>query len=258
MICSFRMIHDARNRSKEKPKRHRSTSAASGPSVLLHNQGGYQMNRVHYCTKPYIIEGIVAGLLDFGVFALLYILFSAIDKDFTAYIILLIAGMAIALLWDMKTVYPCFLDRIQKETIEDVVTFENTGLDISASDKFTRHQTKMFHSLLETWYYPKEWSMDRAKLIFQNQDQKRLKLRLIWSENHGQPAFWDDLRIVQTKNNSHVSFRVSYCKYSKILLDIKVLSIPADYKQNQQRWIIHNVSNTFRWMLSKKVLGSEK
>ena len=212
--------------------------------------------RIRRCTKPYLVEGITAGLLDFGLFLLLFVLIGALDKDFHSYLILPSIGLAIALLWDMKTVYPCVLDRMFQKEETGVLTLENIGTDISFTDKFSRHKTEFFPSLLTTWYYPKEWRMDRVKLIFLNEEQQKRKLRLVWSEKHGQFAFWDDLRILQNKLDSRVAFQVSWCRYSKVLLSIRVHSIPEAYTKKQQEWICGQVSDTFRWMLSKKVLGS--
>ncbi len=213
-------------------------------------------NRIRRCTKPYLVEGIAAGLLDFGLFLLLFVLIGALDKDFHSYLILPGVGLAIALLWDMKTVYPCVLDRILQREETSVLTLEDIGTDISYTDKFSRPDMAFFPSLLTTWYYPKEWRMYRVKLIFQNEAQQKRKLRLVWSEKHGQFAFWDDLRILQNKLDERVTFQVSWCRYSKVLLSIRVHSIPDAYTKKQQEWICGQVSDTFRWMLSKKVIGS--
>lgn len=131
------------------------------------------MNQIHKCTKPYIVEGVTAGFLDFGLFFLIYIIISALDKNYSDYILIMGIGLAIAVLWDMKTVYSCVLDRICKKELSSVVTFEDIGIDISYTDKFTRNKMTTFPSLLSTWYYPKEWSMDRVKLVFRTSEKKR-------------------------------------------------------------------------------------
>ena len=85
--------------------------------------------RIRRCTKSYLVEGIAAGLLDFGLFVLLFLLIGALDKDFHSYLILPGVGLAIALLWDMKTVYPCVLDRILQKEETGVLTLEDIGTD---------------------------------------------------------------------------------------------------------------------------------
>ena len=93
--------------------------------------------RIRRCTKTYLVESIAAGLLDFGLFLLLFVLIGSLDKDFHSYLILPSIGLAIALLWDMKTVYPCVLDRILQKEETDVLTLEDIGTDGSVG----RYQT---------------------------------------------------------------------------------------------------------------------
>ena len=213
------------------------------------------MGTIKRHTKPYIVEGFVASAVDFGLFALFYLLLSAFEKNFQSGIPVLYAGAAIAFLWDMKTVYPCILDRIRKDVVEETACFISDDLDIAFTDKYARHRSKLLPSLLETWYYPKEWRMDRTKLVFQTREGKKIKVRVIWSEKHGQLSFWYDLMDIQNKTGESVLFKISYCKYSKVLLRIAVLSVPESYGKRQKEWLSRNISDVFRWMLSKKVLG---
>lgn len=200
---------------------------------------------INKVTKPYIHESIAALFIDAMLALFVYLFVAIIMHEFVKALIFIVPVLLMAIVLDVPLLIKCILDRKFKTVLEVICTLEDIDYDASYSNKITRGEP----SLLTTWYYPKEWHMVRYKLELKTKDGKIVKPRSIRSLGHGQGGILTDIRGIQRSAGSQMQFCVKYCKYSKALLNMKMVSYPADMKKRTKDYIDSSLRDLLRWTI---------
>ena len=201
-------------------------------------------------TKPYIHECLAALFLDAAVGLILYLIVGAVIHDFVLALYSFVPILLIAVVLDLPLLIKCILDRKHEVVLNSIGTFLDIDADISFSNKWTLRGRP--ESLLTTWYYPKEWCMARYKLKMRISDGRVIKPRSIKSLGHDQTGFLVDVLGIQRKYGDQIKFRVKYCKYSKALLSIEMISYPLNMKKKTKEYIDFGLGNILKWTLKAR------
>lgn len=201
---------------------------------------------IYKVTKPYIRESLAALAIDVFVGFFVYLFFAVLTKEYAGSLLFDIPILLMALFMDIPLLVRCLRDRKNGTAIEEPCSFVEIDCDTSFSNKW-RLRRDSPPSLLTTWYYPKEWHMERHRLVFKTKDGKSFRVRCICSYGHGQGEFLTDLSGICRQFGDSVTFRVRYCKYSKTLLEIKMTSFPTDMKKRTKEYIDSNLRDILRW-----------
>lgn len=198
-------------------------------------------------TKPYIHESIAALALDALVGLIVYVLSAVLTHQPVWPLFLAVPTFVITALLDLLLLLKCLLDRKHEVVLDAVGTISYRDCDIVFSNKWRLKGQP--ESLLTVWYYPKDWDMRRFKFIMETLDGKRIKPRSVESCGHGQSDFLTNICGMQRKYGDQLKFRVKYCKYSKALLSIEVISYPSDMKRRTKDYIDSGLRDILRWMI---------
>lgn len=196
-------------------------------------------------TKPYIYESIAALLIDAMLALFVYLFVAIVMHEFIKALIFVIPILLMAIVLDVPLLIKCILDRKFEIVLEVICTIEDIDYDASYSNKITRGEP----SLLTTWYYPKKWHMVRYKLELKTKDGKIVKPRSVRSLGHGQGAVLTDIIGIQRSAGNQMLFSVKYCKYSKALLNMRMISYPADIKRRTKDYIDSSLRDLLRWTI---------
>lgn len=198
-------------------------------------------------TKPYVHECLAALFLDAVAGFIIYLIIGAVIHDFILALYSFIPILLIAVVLDFPLLIKCLLDRKYEVVLDSIGTILDIDADVSFSNKWTLRGRP--ESLLTTWYYPKEWCMERYKLKMEISDSRVVKPRSIKSWGHGQTEFLINVLGIQRKCGNQIKFKVKYCKYSKALLGIEMISYPLDMKKQTKKYIDFGLSNILKWTL---------
>ena len=198
-------------------------------------------------TKPYIREALAALALDellgwgFYLIGIILMPHHIFPLVFPAFFTLL------GLILDAPLMIKCLIDRKTQIVVEKTGTYVEDYPDISFSNKITRDP----ESILTTWYYPKEWNMERYKPVFITKEGKKIKPRSIFSTVKGQYLVFLNIRGIQEKSDEDLLFEVKYLKYSKALLSIRMVSWPPDMKRRTKDYIDSNLRDILKWTVKR-------
>lgn len=203
---------------------------------------------IYKVTKPYEHEGLAALGIDTIMAVIAYaILIIGCPGEY----VLCLAGIApiafMAVFLDAPLILKCLLDRRKQIVIEKTGVYFDTDTDFTVSNKIRLKGEP--ESLLTTWYYPKEWNMQRDKLMFRTSEGKIFKPRCVLSYAHGQQYVFMDIRGMQKDFEDPILLKVKYLKYSKAILSIQMVSWPHDMKRRTKDYIDKNLSDLHRWSI---------
>lgn len=204
---------------------------------------------IYKVTKPYIHEGLIAFAIDILLAMLAFVLVIAyfpgeyLEAMIFPAVILLLAALCYA-----PQSIKCLLDRKKQIVVEKTGVYLNTYSDFSLASLF---RLKGDASLLTTWYYPKEWNMQKEKLMFRTPEGKVFKPRCVLSCAHGQQYVFMDIRGMQKDFDEPILLKVKYLKYSKAIISIQMVSYPPDMKRRTKDYIDKNLSDLHRWTIKQ-------
>ena len=201
---------------------------------------------IYKVTKPYIRESLAALAIDAFAGLFVYLFLAVLTKEYAGALLFDIPILLMALFMDIPLLIRCLRDRKNGTVIEELCSFVEIDCDPSFSNKW-RLRRESPSSLLTTWYYPKEWHMERHRLVFKTKDGKSFKARCICSYGHGQGDFLTDLSGICRQFGDQMLFRVRYCKNSKALLSMSMIGYPPDMKKRTKDYIDSNLRDILRW-----------
>lgn len=201
---------------------------------------------IYKVTKPYIHEGRTALGIDAMMALIAYvIMIIACRGEY----VLCLAGIApivfMAVFFDAPLMLKCLLDRKKQIVVEKTGVCFDLDNDFTISNKIRLRGGP--ESLLTTWYYPKEWNMERVKPMFRTPEGKVFKPRCVLSYAHGQQYVFMDIRGMQKDFEEPILLKVKYLKYSKAIISIQMVSYPPDMKRRTKDYIDKNLSDLHRW-----------
>lgn len=204
------------------------------------------MERLIYkVTKPYIHEALAALAIDELLGWGAYLISILLTHDYLLPLVFPAVITLVGLVLDAPLLIKCLIDRKTQIVVEKTGTYFDLYPDISFSNKITRGD----ESILTTWYYPKEWNMERYKPVFKTKEGKKIKPRSIISTAKGQTTVFSNIRGIQEKTDEELLFRVKYLKHSKALLSIKMISYPSNMKKRTKEYIDSNLSDLLKWVI---------
>lgn len=198
-------------------------------------------------TKPYIHEAVAAIFIDAILGLVLYLLIVLCYHEYVFALWAFAPFVLMALVLDAPLLIMSLRDRKAEAVLEEICTVDDILEETCFSNKLRLEHGEP--SLLTTWYYPKEWNMHRYKLILKTKDGKKFKARSVHSWHHGQLNFWCDLCGIQENAGDQMFFKVQYCKYSKALLSIRMVSWPPDMKSRTKDYIDSNLRDILKWTI---------
>lgn len=196
-------------------------------------------------TKPYIHESIIALITDAFLGLFVYLVAVVCFHEYVQALWVFAPFGVMAIVFDIPLMVKCLLDRKKQIVIEKTGTYVDTYHDFSLSNKFSRQSD----SVLTTWYYPKEWNMQRVKPAFETAEGKMFKPRCVLSYAHDQDSVFMNIRGIQQNADNPILLRVQYCKYSKALLSIRMVSYPPDMKRRTKDYIDSNLRDILKWTI---------
>lgn len=201
---------------------------------------------IYKVTKPYIHEGLIAFAIDILLAMLAFVLVIAyFPGEYLGAAIFPAAILLLAALCYAPQLIKCLLDRKKQIVVEKTGVYFDTDFDFPRTNWFTNKIGN--ESLLTTWYYPKEWNMQKEKLMFRTPEGKVFKPRCVLSYAHGQQYVFMDIRGMQKDFEEPILLRVKYLKYSKAIISIQMVSYPPDMKRRTKDYIDKNLSDILRW-----------
>lgn len=204
---------------------------------------------IYKVTKPYIHEGLIAFAIDILLAVLAFALVIAYFPDeFLGAMIFPAAILLLAALCYAPQLIKCLLDRKKQIVVEKTGVYLNTYSDFSLASLF---RLKGDASLLTAWYYPKEWNMQKEKLMFRTPEGKVFKPRCVLSYAHGQQYVFMDIRGMQKDFDEPILLKVKYLKYSKAIISIQMVSYPPNMKRRTKDYIDKNLSDLHRWSIKQ-------
>lgn len=202
-------------------------------------------------TASYIYEGLIGCLEDatIGIIIFAACVVSG-TKSFEDIVLALVCGAAMAVVlmvvFDCPIMIRCLIDR-KKQTILTVTgTFEDMLPDKNWSYK--KKPPKGFSDGLSIWYYPKSWAMERYKFALKTTDGSYVKARSILSEANGQNNLVSLIGISK-HYDTPLLLQLRFLKYSKVLIDVKIVSYPSDMKKQTLEYVQRQLSDITRWTL---------
>lgn len=200
-------------------------------------------------TASYIYEGLIGCLEDTIIatiiFAVCVISGIKASEDLVVSLECCVA-MAVVLMamFDWPIMIKCLLDRKNQTILTAIGTFEDMLPDKNWSYK--NKPPKGFSNCLSVWYYPKSWVMERYKFALKTTNGTYVKARSILSEAHGQNDLASIIGIGK-HYDSPLLLQLRFLKYSKVLIDVKIVSYPPDIKKQTLEYVQSLLSDITRW-----------
>lgn len=200
---------------------------------------------IYKVTKPYIHEGVIALVTDAILGNIVYSVTIICYREYIFALWVFAPMVFMAVVFDAPLMIKCLIDRKKQIVVETTGIYEDTYHDFSLSNKISREND----SVLTTWYYPKEWNMQRVKPAFRTTEGKLIKPRCVMSYAHEQDTVFMNIRGIQRKSDEPIMLKVRYLKYSKAILSVQMISYPNDMKRRTKEYIDSNLADILRWMI---------
>lgn len=205
--------------------------------------------KIKQLTASYIYEGLIGCLYDAVIVTVIFVvgLISGMrtSKDVLVVLVCCVV-MAIVLMamFDWPIMIKCLLDRKNQTILTATGTFEDMLPDKNWSYKNKPPQG--FSTGLSIWYYPKSWFMTRYKFLLKTTGGKYVKARSIYSVAHGQNDLVDIIGIGR-HYDSPLLLQLRYLKYSKVLIDVRIVRYPPDMKTKTLEYVQRQFADITKW-----------
>lgn len=201
---------------------------------------------IYKVTKPYVYEMLIASAIDLICAIIAYVIVLAYyPKEYLFSLVFASPFLLIPAVKYAPLLIKCLLDRKKQTVVEKTGVYFDTDFDFPRTNWFTNKIGN--ESLLTTWYYPKEWNMQKEKLMFRTPEGKVFKPRCVLSYAHGQQYVFMDIRGMQKDFDEPILLKVKYLKYSKAIISIQMVSYPPNMKRRTKDYIDKNLSDLHRW-----------
>ncbi len=205
--------------------------------------------KIKQLTASYIYEGFIGCLYDAVIVTVIFAvwLISGVktSKDvIIALVCCVVMAIVLMVMFDWPIMIRCLLDRKNQTILTATGTFEDMLPDKNWSYK--NKPPKGFSNDLSIWYYPKSWVMERYKFLLKTTDGKYVKARSVFSIAHGQNDLVDVIGIGK-HYDSPLLLQLRYLKYSKVLIDVKIVSYPPDIKVRTLEYAQRQLADITKW-----------
>jgi hypothetical protein len=201
--------------------------------------------KIKQLTASYIYEGLIGCLWDAVIIVVMFVaaLISGINIV-VALVCCVVMAIAFMAMFDWPIMIKCLLDRKNQTILTATGTFEDMLPDKNWSYK--NRPPEGFSDSLSIWYYPKSWVMERYKFLLKTTDGRSVKARSVFSAAHGQNDLVDVIGIGK-HYDSPLLLQLRYLKYSKVLIDVRIVSYPPDMKMRTLEYVQRQLADITRW-----------